>query len=101
MPTRLARHGAVFTPNGILNLKNERFKKDPKPIMEAKNYTCEHFSRAYLRHLIMSGELLAHTLLSIHNTHFFLELMEQARVHIEAGDFDQWKKAWIGRYISD
>lgn len=98
MPTRLARHGAVFTPNGILNLKNERFKNDPNPIMEAENYTCEHFSRAYLRHLIMSGELLAHTLLSIHNTHFFLSLMAQARAHVESGDFDQWSKAWIARY---
>ncbi|MGK0457025.1 MAG: queuine tRNA-ribosyltransferase [Zhongshania aliphaticivorans] len=98
MPTRLARHGTVFTPEGILNLKNERFKKDPKPIMEADNYTCRHFSRAYLRHLIMANELLAHTLLSIHNTHFFLELMEQARAHIEAGDYDQWSKTWIARY---
>ena len=99
MPTRLARHGAVFTPYGVLNLKNERFKKDSKPIMEAENYTCRHFSRAYLRHLIMSGELLAHTLLSIHNTHFFLNLMEQARGHIEAGDFSQWSKTWITQYM--
>ncbi len=98
MPTRLARHGSVFTPEGILNLKNERFKKDPKPIMEADNYTCRHFSRAYLRHLIMANELLAHTLLSIHNTHFFLDLMEQARAHIETGDYEQWSQGWIEQY---
>ena len=100
IPTRLARHGAVFTPEGVLNLKNERFKNDPKPIMDADNYTCRHFSRAYLRHLIMANELLAHTLLSIHNTHFFLKLMEQARAHIEAGDYGAWSKAWIAQYES-
>lgn len=100
MPTRLARHGSVFTPDGILNLKNERFKNDPEPIMAADNYTCRHFSRAYLRHLIMAHELLAHTLLSIHNTHFFLNLMEQARAHIEAGDYHEWSQAWIARYES-
>lgn len=100
MPTRLARHASVFTPDGILNLKNERFKHDPQPIMEADNYTCKNFSRAYLRHLVMAKELLAHTLLSIHNTHFFLSLMEQARTHIEAGDFAAWSLAWIERYNS-
>lgn len=100
MPTRLARHASVFTPEGPLNLKNERFKHDPAPIMEADNYTCRHFSRAYLRHLIMAKELLAHTLLSIHNVHFFLDLMDQARAHIEAGDYDAWSRAWIARYES-
>lgn len=99
MPTRLARHASVFTPDGLLNLKNERFKDDPSPIVEGMdNYTCRHFSRAYLRHLVMSGELLGHTLLSIHNVHFFLDLMRQAREHIAAGDFCSWKKAWIERY---
>jgi queuine tRNA-ribosyltransferase len=98
MPTRLARHATVFTPDGILNLKNERFKNDPDPIMEADNYTCKNFSRAYLRHLVMAKELLAHTLLSIHNTHFFLNLMEQARAHIEAGDYAKWSATWIARY---
>jgi len=98
MPTRLARHATVFTPDGPLNLKNERFKHDAAPIMEADNYTCRHFSRAYLRHLVMARELLAHTLLSIHNVHFFLDLMAQARAHIEAGDFDAWSRAWMARY---
>lgn len=98
MPTRLARHANVFTPDGLINLKNERFKHDAAPIMEANNYTCRHFSRAYLRHLIMAKELLASTLLSIHNLHFYLDLMAQARLHIEAGDYGQWSAAWIGRY---
>ena len=98
MPTRLARHANVFTPNGLINLRNERFKEDPRPIMEADNYTCRNFSRAYLRHLIMANELLASTLLSNHNLHFFLDLMEQARSHIEADDYAQWSGDWIRRY---
>lgn len=98
MPTRLARHANVFTNDGLLNLKNERFKHDPAPIMEIDNYTCRNFSRAYLRHLVMAKEFLSHTLLSLHNVHFFLDLMEQARTHIEVGDFDQWSRTWIARY---
>ncbi len=98
MPTRLARHANAFTPYGTINLKNERFKFDSNPIMEADNYTCRNFSRAYLRHLIMAKELLASTLISIHNVHFFLDLMAQARAHIEAGDYASWSKAWVERY---
>ncbi|MFT4901833.1 MAG: queuine tRNA-ribosyltransferase [Lentimonas sp.] len=98
MPTRLARHATVFTPDGTLNLKNERFKRDPNPIMDADNYTCRNFSRAYLRHLVTAKELLASTLLSLHNVHFFLNLMEQARAHIEAGDYASWSAGWIERY---
>ncbi|MGB0409679.1 MAG: tRNA guanosine(34) transglycosylase Tgt [Opitutales bacterium] len=100
MPTRLARHATVFTPHGPLNLKNERFKHESAPIMEADNYTCRHFSCAYLRHLVMAKELLAHSLLSLHNVHFFLDLMAQARAHIEAGDYASWSQSWIERYNS-
>lgn len=98
MPTRLARHANVFTLDGLINLKNERFKHDSAPIMDADNYTCRNFSRAYLRHLIMAKEMLASTLLSLHNVHFYLELMQQARAHIEAGDFSSWSREWIARY---
>ena len=98
MPTRLARHANVFTLDGLINLKNERYKHDDTPIMNADNYTCRNFSRAYLRHLVQAKELLASTLLSIHNLHFFLDLMSQARAHIEAGDYDAWSKAWIERF---
>lgn len=99
MPTRLARHANVFTPEGTINLRNERFKFDESPIVEgADNYTCRTFSRAYLRHLVMANELLAHTLLSLHNVHFFLDLMAQARAHIEGGDFEAWSAEWIARY---
>lgn len=100
MPTRLARHANAFTPYGTINLKNECFREDERPIMDADNYTCRNFSRAYLRHLVMAKELLASTLLSLHNVHFFLDLMAQARAHIEAGDFDSWSGSWMRRYES-
>ncbi|HUR58050.1 MAG TPA: tRNA guanosine(34) transglycosylase Tgt [Opitutaceae bacterium] len=98
LPTRVARNGLAFTPDGPLNLRNEQFRTDPRPIVEGlANYTAG-FSRAYLRHLNMAGEMLAGTLLTIHNLHFFLDLMAQARAHIEAGDYGTWHRAWIERY---
>jgi len=102
MPTRLARHANVFTPHGTINLRNERFKQDPRPIVEGlDNYTCRTFSRAYLRHLVMANEILAHTLLSLHNVHFFLDLMAQARARVAAGDFLSWSQAWIKTYEAE
>ena len=98
LPTRVARNGLVFTPDGPLNLRNEQYRADPRPIVEGlANYTA-NFSRAYLRHLTLAGEILSCTLLTIHNLHFYLDLMAQARAHLDAGDFDSWHRAWIGRY---
>ena len=99
LPTRVARNGLVFTPDGPINLRNEQFRADPRPIVEGlDNYTCRNFSRAYLRHLTVAGEMLSGTLLTIHNLHFFLDLMAQARAHIEAGDYGAWHLAWVQRY---
>lgn len=99
MPTRVARNGLVFTPDGPINLRNEQYRADPRPIVEGlDNYTCQNFSRAYLRHLTVAGEMLSGTLLSIHNLHFYLDLMAQVRAHIEAGDYATWHRAWIERY---
>jgi len=99
LPTRVARNGLAFTPEGPINLRNEKFRSDPRPIVEGlDNYTCRNFSRAYLRHLIASGEMLGGTLVTIHNLHFFLDLMAQVRAHIEAGDFGSWHLSWIRRY---
>lgn len=99
LPTRVARNGLAFTPDGPINLRNERFRADPGPVVEGLgNYTCRNFSRAYLRHLFMAGEMLGGTLLTIHNLHFFLDLVAQARAHIQVGDFGPWHRAWIGRY---
>ena len=99
LPTRVARNGLAFTPDGPINLRNEKFRADPRPIVEGlNNYTCRTFSRAYLRHLITAGEMLGGTLVTIHNLHFFLDLMGQARAHIDAGDYGPWHLAWIKRY---
>ena len=99
MPTRLARHGTAFTPDGTINIKNEKYKLDAAPLVEGlDNYVCRNFSRAYLRHLYIAGEMLSCSLLSIHNIHFFQDLMRQAREHIEAGDFTPWSRAWCARY---
>jgi queuine tRNA-ribosyltransferase len=99
LPSRVARNGLAFTPDGPINLRNERFRADPRPVVEGlDNYTCRNFSRAYLRHLITAGEMLGGTLVTLHNLHFYIDLMGQARSHIEAGDFGPWQKAWIGRY---
>ena len=99
LPSRVARNGLVFTPDGPMNLRNEKYRTDPRPIVEGlDNYTCRHFSRAYLRHLSLANEMLAGTLLTIHNLHFYLDLMAQARAHIEAGDYAVWHLAWVKRY---
>lgn len=98
LPSRVARNGLVFTPDGPLNLRNEKFRADARPISEEiVNYTTQ-FSRAYLRHLTIAGEILSCTLLTLHNLHFYLDLMAQARAHIEAGDYGAWHRGWIERY---
>ncbi len=99
LPSRAARHGTAYTPYGTLNLRNTRFKEDQLPLVEGlQNYTCENFTRAYLRHLIVAEEILASTLLTLHNLHFYLDLMKQAREHLENADFDSWHKSWIDQY---
>jgi queuine tRNA-ribosyltransferase len=98
LPSRVARNGLVFTPDGPMNLRNEKYRTDPRPISEEVNNYTSRFSRAYLRHLTVAGEMLSATLLTIHNLQFFIELTAQARAHIEAGDFGAWHRTWIERY---
>jgi queuine tRNA-ribosyltransferase len=99
LPTRLARNGAVFTPEGRLNLRNAAHTEDPRPIMaECDCYTCQHFSRAYLRHLVMSQEILGLGLNTIHNLHFLLHLMRLMRQAICGGRFAAFKDDFLGRY---
>jgi queuine tRNA-ribosyltransferase len=98
LPSRVARNGLVFTPDGPLNLRNEQYRADRRPLVEGlENYTAR-FSRAYLRHLTLAGEILGCTLLTLHNLHFYLDLMAQARRHLEAGDYGGWHRGWIERY---
>lgn len=90
LPTRLARHHSAFAPEGRLNLMNATFARDERPIDETCDcYTCKTFTRAYIRHLIVAKELLAGTLLSIHNLRALIRLMEEIRVEIAAGTFEQ------------
>lgn len=98
MPTRAARHGTAYTPDGPVQLRNARFRDDPRPVVDGLGGEAATFSRAYLRHLIMAGESLGGTLLTLHNLTFYHELMAQARAHIAAGDFTAWSTAWIARY---
>ncbi len=88
LPTRLARHHSAFAPEGRLNLMNATFARDERPIDESCDcYTCRTFTRAYLRHLIVARELLAGTLISIHNLRALIRLMERIRIYIAAGTF--------------
>jgi queuine tRNA-ribosyltransferase len=90
LPTRLARHHSAFAPEGRLNLMNATFARDQRPIDEMCDcYTCKTFTRAYIRHLIVAKELLAGTLLSIHNLRALIRLMEQIRVYIADDIFDE------------
>jgi len=99
LPTRLARNGSAYTPDGVINLRNERYRHSREPLVSGfDNYTCRNFTLGYLRHLVMAGEILACTLLTLHNVSFYLDLMRQAREHLEAGDFTAWSRAWIARY---
>ncbi len=89
LPTRLARHHSAFAPEGRLNMMNAAFARDASPIDEACDcYTCKTFSRAYIRHLIVAKELLAGTLLSIHNLRALMRLMEDIRGYIADGSFE-------------
>ncbi|MBO6102000.1 MAG: tRNA guanosine(34) transglycosylase Tgt [Opitutales bacterium] len=100
MPTRLARHGSAFTSNGVINLKNSKYKDDQSPIDGSVPSYAQNFSKGYIRHLLAANESLAGVLLSIHNISFFLQLMQDARGHIERGDYAEWSSAWIAQYNS-
>jgi queuine tRNA-ribosyltransferase len=92
LPTRNARTGTLFTSRGRVNIKGAAYGRDERPLDPGcACYTCRRFSRAYLRHLYVAGELLALRLNTIHNLHYYLDLMRQARAAIEAGTFATWK----------
>ena len=103
LPTRLARNGTVFTRQGPLNIRNKQFEKDPRPLEEGgDSYPCrENFSRAYLRHLIKSNEILGLRLISLHNLHFYLSLISRARKAIEAGVFSDFHREFVRDYKSN
>ena len=99
LPTRLARNGTAFTREGTLALKNARFAEDPAPIEEGcACYACRHFSRAYLRHLIKAEEILGLRLTSLHNLHFYLNLVRTAREAILNGNFPEFRREFVAGY---
>ena len=100
-PTRMGRTGAFFTPDGRRNIKNAVFRLDSAPLdPECDCATCTRFSRAYVRHLFVSEELLGLRLLSLHNVHFLVALMREARRALANSAFEGWSRAWLARYLS-
>jgi len=96
MPTRNGRNGMLFTSKGIINIDNKKWEKDFSPIDDGfVNTFSNHYSKAYLRHLVKSKEILGLTVASVHNLAFYLHLVGQAREHIIAGDFDSWKREQV------
>ncbi|HCZ36390.1 MAG TPA: tRNA guanosine(34) transglycosylase Tgt, partial [Cytophagales bacterium] len=96
MPTRNARNGMLFTTQGIINIRNEKWKDDLSPIdAELGGYVSTFYSKAYLRHLIISKEILGAQIASIHNLAFYLWLVKQARQQILAGTFYTWKNSMV------
>jgi queuine tRNA-ribosyltransferase len=101
LPTRLARTATAFTAGGTLNLKNGEFTSQTGPVEEGcACEACNGYSRAYIRHLLKSEEILGLRLLSIHNLHFYLELMKRARRAIEEGRFSEFRARFVGGYRS-
>jgi queuine tRNA-ribosyltransferase len=96
MPTRNARNGMLFTTNGIINIRNEKWKEDLSPIdPQLGGYASTFYSRAYLRHLIINKEILGAQIATIHNLTFYLWLVRSARERILAGDFREWKERMV------
>ncbi len=99
MPTRNARNGMYFTSRGPLTIKQARFREDPEPIdSRCDCYTCRNFSRAYLRHLFVSKEILSSVLATIHNLYFYNQLMADMRLALERDEFQQFKKSFLADY---
>jgi queuine tRNA-ribosyltransferase len=100
-PTRMGRNGTAFTSDGRVNVRRAELKADPRPLDETCDCsTCKRFSRAYIRHLFVADEILGLRLVSLHNVHFLVALMRQARTAIIDGSFDSWSRDWLARYHS-
>jgi queuine tRNA-ribosyltransferase len=101
LPTRLARNGTAFTKSGTINLKNAPFARDTAPIEEGCGCpACQKFTRAYLRHLVKAEEILGLRLLSLHNLHFYLKLLREARQAILEERFDMFRKQFVAGYAN-
>lgn len=100
MPTRVARHGAALTADGRINMRNRAYARDDAPLQaDCDCYCCQHFTRAYLRHLVHAKELLGHYLLSLHNIRFLIRHMEQMRAAILSGHLKEYTERFLHRYL--
>ncbi len=100
MPTRNGRNGMIFTSEGIINLRNEKWKMDFSPLdPNGTSFVDSSYTRAYVRHLFVAGEMLGALIASEHNIAFYLNLVTQARQHIIAGDFRDWKEAMVKKLV--
>lgn len=98
LPSRNARHGMLFTRNGIINIKNKKWANDFSPLdPDGTSYVDNFYSKAYLRHLMIAGETLAIQIATLHNLTFYLALMAESREHILQGDFKAWKERMLPR----
>ncbi|MBX9768181.1 MAG: tRNA-guanine transglycosylase, partial [Bdellovibrionales bacterium] len=101
MPTRVARNGTMFTSEGRISIKREQYKADPSPLdPECDCYTCKNYSKAYLRHMFLCGEILGGRLSTIHNLHFYMHLMSRARSSIKDGSWPQFRDDCLRRFGS-
>lgn len=99
LPTRIARHGAFWTPYGRQNLMNAKYARDESPLMDGCDcYACKKFTKAYLHHLMKEGEMLGHRMLSLHNLRFLFRLTEDIREAINNGNFDEFKKEFFSNW---
>jgi queuine tRNA-ribosyltransferase len=101
MPTRTARNGTLYTWQGKVSIKRTEYREDPSPLdPECDCYTCRNYSKAYLRHLFLCGEILSARLNTIHNLHFYFKLMEKAREAIRAGRWAEFRDFCLTRFVS-
>ena len=99
VPTRMGRHGTAFTPDGTVQIKRADHRFDRRPMVEECDcYTCTHYDRAYLRHLFNAEEMLGLRLLSLHNVHYLVRLMQTARHRLADGTFPRWADDYLARY---
>jgi queuine tRNA-ribosyltransferase len=98
LPTRIARNGTAFTWEGTINLKNNCYAHDFRDIAEDTHPLCKGFSRAYIRHLVKTQEILGLRLVSLHNLHFYLNLAKKAREAIEGGYFQEFRTEMVAKY---
>jgi len=100
LPTRVARNGTAFTSKGTFAIKGGAVKADFDPIEPGcECFACRHHTRAYIRHLLNVNEILGLRLVSIHNSHFFLKVMADVRMHLRNGTFGEFRRQFIARYV--